>query len=160
MKRRYLIIGLWGIYLICLTAYLLYGGIFQTIDTITMMYRTRILGTERISYPVRIYWRVLFSVLVAIGQIVAGSLGLSCVVRTPDERKFKSLVISVLSIELFTIARDILLCSVRATTFMYFHIGLLLIIFAQTWMVFQNEEDNGRKEFFPFIRALIRCRKG
>lgn len=161
MKRKHLISGLWGIYLLFLTVFLLFAGISQLANLIKVIIKLKIFNnTNVIGDPTFYRWRTVFSCLVAASQIAAGCLALRCIVYTPREWQFKALVAVVLITGLFTIVRDGMYHDFKASTFRYCHMSMLLLIFMQTWKLFQTEKENGRKECFPFIRALIRYRKG
>lgn len=66
VRRDNLIIGLWGVYIVVITAFVLYAGFFQFFDMISMVYKTHIVGAERIAYDMGVYIMDASSFLVAI----------------------------------------------------------------------------------------------
>lgn len=150
-RRNNLVIGICGIYVTLITAFVLYAGFFQFFDMISMVYKTHIVGKERIVYDTGVYIMVGSSFLVAITQVIAGGMGLLCIIMPLSPAKLKAFGKLLLVVQAMTIFRDCRWAYVRGSTFSYIHRSILMFIFAYKLQAKARTSDY---KYFPFLHCL------
>ena len=150
-RRDNLIIGLWGVYIAVITAFVLYAGLFQFFDMISMVYKTHIVGAERIAYDMGVYIMAASSFLVAITQVIAGGMGLLCIVMPLSSAKLKAFGKLLIVVQAMTIFRDYEWAYIRGSTFSYIHRSVLMFVFAYK---LQAKARTSAPGYFPFLHCL------
>ena len=102
-RRRHLILGLLGIYLLALTGFLLYGGVFQFTNLTFHIFNMKMVGTDRIHYNIYVWLLYISRFLVAISQIIAGCYGVGCILITPPMQRIKKMAYLLCILEMLTI---------------------------------------------------------
>ena len=159
-RRRHLVLGLLGIYLLVLTGFLLYGGIFQFTNLTFHIFNMKMVGTDRIHYNIYVWLLYIIRFLVAINQIIAGCYGVGCILITPPMQRIKKMAYLLCVLEMLTILRDITWQFVDIATFTYIHRAIIVFLLAKYWGKYQQDlfdrKVDREREYFPFIRELYR----
>ena len=150
-RRDNLIIAIWGVYITVITAFVLYAGFFQFFDMISMVYNTHIVGTERIVYNMGVYIMVASSFLVAITQVIAGGMGLLCMIMPLSSAKLKAFGKLLLVVQVMMIFRDWRWANIHGSTFSYIHRSVLVFVFAYKLQAKTRTSD---QKYFPFLHCL------
>lgn len=161
MRKNRLIPGILGIYLGVMSLFLLYDGITQAYDYITMIRQMQdALGGELFAARQECVMYAFIG-LTFIAEIAAGGISLWCFVSTPSVNRLQCAVLTLAVLQILTIVVYMRWLSASLQMFSCIHRILLISLLTWRWKKHLQALDEAReayhRESFPFIRELIKA---
>lgn len=164
-KKRHIIFGVWGVYLLLLTCCVLISGIYQLINTIHHNIKMGVIGLDRTDYEefaVYLYIRFAAFLSVALVRVLIAGVGTSCLLITPSSKRIKTIAYLLCVLAFFTLARGLIAGIIGVMTFVDIPQAMLFFVLAKQWDNYQQDifetEGINQREYFPFIQEFRRAK--
>lgn len=161
MRKNRLILGILGIYLGIMSLFLLYDGITQAYDYVTMIHQMQDALDGELFAARQAREMYAFIGLAFIAEIIAGGISLWCFVTMPSVKRLQCAVLALAVLQILTIVVYVRWLSTSLQMFSCIHRILLISLLTWRWKKHLQALDEAgeayRRDSFPFIRELIKA---
>ncbi len=161
-KRKHIYFGIWGIYILLLTCYVLVVGVYQLVNTIDHNIKMGVIGFDRTDYGIYMYIRFAVFLSVALVQILIGGVCASSLIITPSSKRIKTIAYLFCILAFCTLLRGFLTVRIGVMTFADIPQAVLFFILAKQWKAYQLEiaelTNTDNKKYFPFFQEFKKAK--